>query len=322
MSGLQCLVKEAAGQAKLLRMAGSAARKQKTIGAIDNSTAALGRRGIAMPENTARANLVEQQQNLQRAQQKLQLKDNMRTGRGGPVGPDGKPVWQGTAGPGRGIQEEMRPLVGTRPLPKGVDPEFAQAYPDAATLPAMRQKLQLGVGDKAPAVAPRPGQYVEADLAAKVNPASKEQFINQRLAPLGKPPAAPAPTATAGGSSAAPVAPSAGSMPPGTTPAVSDAAGFWQPYKDMWAAARTPEKGFADRAKGVWDVAKANPLHAGIPAAYGAGVAKDYGDMAFENDEYDYGMINKILMGLNIKDKPSIFSPLLPFQGRHDSIFG
>jgi hypothetical protein len=53
--------------------------------------------------------------------------------------------------------------------------------------------------------------------------------------------------------------------------------------------------------------------------AYGAGVGKDYLDAMTGSDEYDYGMWDKIKMGLGFEKKPGVLDPLLPgfLRGYH-----
>ena len=58
-----------------------------------------------------------------------------------------------------------------------------------------------------------------------------------------------------------------------------------------------------------------NALTAGIGAGglYGAGVTKDYVDMATGSDEYDLSVWDKILMFLNLKRQPGLLDPLDQF---------
>ena len=50
-------------------------------------------------------------------------------------------------------------------------------------------------------------------------------------------------------------------------------------------------------------------------AGYGAGVAKDYYDMANMQDEYEMDWLQKLKMMLGMQKPSSVFSPLNPFAG-------
>lgn len=96
--------------------------------------------------------------------------------------------------------------------------------------------------------------------------------------------------------------------------------------------------GFFDKHKqniqALWDVGKQNgwsgfktefmknparnAAYAG-GAAYGLGTAKDTFDAMTGSDEYDYGLWDKIKMGIRMEQKPSVADPFLPFflRGYH-----
>lgn len=138
-------------------------------------------------------------------------------------------------------------------------------------------------------------------------------------------------------------APSLGNVPTGQSKALI-------PYQAPAAAGAAPEaaqpaasglRSIFDTAKGDlgsmagnlrsgnWEAVKqqlrANPARwAGYGAGglYAGGVGKDYMDLATDSDEFDYSPIGKLMMGLGIKDKPSVFTPLNPLHRNFSGFWG
>jgi hypothetical protein len=104
--------------------------------------------------------------------------------------------------------------------------------------------------------------------------------------------------------------------PPTPAPAPK-APGFFDQHKQniqaLWNSGR----------EGGWGGFKTefmkNPArNAGYAAggAYGLGTAKDTFDAMTGSDEYDYGLWDKIKMGIGMEQKPSALDPFLPFFAR------
>lgn len=163
-------------------------------------------------------------------------------------------------------------------------------------------------------------------ISAATQRAAKQNAPRQFRTPQAPPPqtgqAQAAPTPPTPTPAAPPQPAPAASTPP---PASSAPTKAW--YSGAFDTAKSDLSNIYGNARagnwqGIMDQARANPLrHAGYAAggAYGLGTAKDTLDAMTGSDEYDYGLWDKIKMGIGMEQRPSVVDPFLPFflRGYH-----
>lgn len=150
-----------------------------------------------------------------------------------------------------------------------------------------------------------------AGVDARAAQRAKIREMQAQLAPAVTPPAA------------APVAATAAAAPAAAPTGMSRLRGIFDTAKgDLGTMA-------GNARSGNWEAIKqqirANPARwagYGAGGAYAGGVGKDYLDLATDSDEFDYSPIGKLMMGLGIKDKPSVFTPLNPFHRNFSGFWG